>query len=385
MVYSVPHVAVSPSLSVETSAPPWVPARKRVRLGLRVRAEDGQPWRHPGPHGWSRGTVQWTDLRTGHSSATTARFQLPPVIPAGVTVDVPVGTSFPVPATPGVYTFQASIPALGITSDVRRVEVRSTILPTSIDAPRLLAATYSVRPVDAPVVVIRGESVRLEIGATNVGAALWLASAHHDRGVVRLAWRWFRDGHELAELSGRAPISYDVFPGQQSRFTVAIATPRSSGTYTLELGLVSERVTLFASVGTLPVRLAVEVRQASEIGFADLVERLRFSETGAPRLTLSTDGIQRRPADLVQLTVRGANGQRRWVVDAGQRLVAYDRNRWTPLGRGAELSSWTRPAGALRVPLAGLAPGDYTWYLLVTEGGSRRIIADARARMEVVP
>ena len=229
---------------------------------------------------------------------------------------------------------------------------------------------------------------------------LWLASAHHDRGVVRLAWRWFRDGHELGELSGGAPIRYDVFPGQQSRFTVAIAPPRSSGTYTLEMGLVSERVTLFASVGTLPVRLAVEVRQAPEIGFADLVERLRLSETGAPRLTLSTDGIRRRPADLVQLTVQGANGQRRWVVDAylvlegprgvlwfhdGQRLVAYDGNRWTPLVGAAELSSWARPAGALRVHLAGLAPGDYTWYLLLTEGGSRRIIAEARAHMEVTP
>ena len=73
-----------------------------------------------------------------------------------------------------------------------------------------------------------------------------------------------------------------------------------------------------------------------------------------------------------------------WFHD-GRRLVAHDPNRWTLLGASVELPGGARPAGVIRVPLAELAPGDYTWYLILTEGGSRRIIADARARMEVVP
>ena len=37
------------------------------------------------------------------------------------------------------------------------------------------------------------------------------------------------------------------------------------------------------------------------------------------------------------------------------------------------------------VPLAGLAPGDYKWYLILAEAGTHRIVADATARMDLVP
>ena len=400
VVYAVPDVSVSSSLKVETSAPSWVPAGKRFRLGLLVQAEQGRPWRHPGPQGWTPGTVQWVGSRTGRSSTVRVRFRLPPVIPAGGAVPVPVEAGIPVPDTPDVYMFQASIPALGIRSDTRVVEVRNATLSTSDSAPGLLAAAYSGAPVDTPAVVTNGEAIRLKIGATNVGAALWLASAAGDRGAVRLGWRWFKGGHEVAGLEGRAPIPYDLFPGQQSWFLVSIASPQIPGDYTLELGLVSELVAWFGSAGTPPVKLAVDVRAGSEIGFARLVEGLRLSEEGAPRLTLSTDGIRRRVGEPVELTIQARNGQRSWVGDAylvlegprgalwffdGQGLVVHDRSRWIQLRGSVALPAGTGSGGVIKAPLAGLAPGDYTWHLLFTEGGSHRIIAEAGAPMEVIP
>jgi hypothetical protein len=55
------------------------------------------------------------------------------------------------------------------------------------------------------------------------------------------------------------------------------------------------------------------------------------------------------------------------------------------LARGIELPTGARPAAQLVVPLVGLAPGEYKWYLLLTEAGTNHIIADATARMDVVP
>jgi hypothetical protein len=351
--------------------------------------------------------VEWTDSRTGRSLKGPAQFQLPPVVPAGTTLDLPPRHSVAVPDVAGAYTFRVSIPVPGVTSDPRTVEVRNTNLPTSLDAPRLLAASYSPAPIDGPRVTTGEEPIRVEIGVTNVGAALWLAKAHGERGEVRLGWRWLQNDQELQELSGRKPIPYDVFPGQQARLVLSIQPPQSSGNYTLELGLVSELITQFADVGSQSLRLGVEVRAVpdvevganADIEFARLMERLRLSEPDAPRLTLSADGVPHRAGERIQLTIELRESRRPWIVDAylvlagprgtirfydGQRLVALDRNRWTLLGKSVRLPVEKQPPLVLSVPLAGLEPGIYTWYLLVTESGGRRILADARARMQVV-
>jgi hypothetical protein len=400
LVYAVPEVPLSPSLEAETSAPAWMPARKLVRLGIIVRPEYGAPWRHPGPQGRSRAVVRWTDSRTGRSTISTVGLRLPPVVNGGAILGVPVESDVAVPDAPGVYTLQVRVPGLGVSGSPQAVEVRNTALPTSRDAPRRLAASYSInQSVEAPMVVAGREPIRLEFSARNTGAGLWLATAEQDRGVVRLGWRWLEDGHESGEQPGRAPINYDVFPGQQYRFVVSIPPPRTRGRYTLELGLVSERVTWFADVGTPPVKLAVEVREPPPIPFATRVQRLRSSQSGAPRFTLSTDAI-RRAGEHAQLTVQGKNEHRPWVVDAylvlegprgalwfydGQRLVVDPTDRWRSLLRSADLPAGAEPRGTIPILLDAMPPGEYTWFLLLTEAGSRRIIADTSARMEVLP
>jgi hypothetical protein len=258
VVYAIPEVPVSRRLSVEPPIPPSLPAGQPLRLGLLARPEDGMPWRNPGPHGWRKGVVEWTDVPTGRSKKFTTRFLVPPVVLGDATWSIPSGDAIPIPDKPGSYAIRVSIPALGLHSEVKTVEIRSEGFPTSLDSPHLLAAAYAGART-APITVLRPAPIRLEIVAINVGAARWLAAARKDRGAVRLAWRWRQDGRELVELAGRAPLPYDVFPGQHAQFVASIVPPRKAGHYTLEIGLVSELVTMFEDQGTPPITLPVQV------------------------------------------------------------------------------------------------------------------------------
>jgi hypothetical protein len=245
------------------------------------------------------------------------------------------------------------------------------------------------------LIVDRPDPITLEVTATNTGQAVWLAHGRRDEGAVKLGWRWFRDGAELAGLSGRAPIRYDVFPEQGFRFKVAVDPPAEPGRYLLELGLVSELVTWFSQVGTPPLRLTVDVR--ADLRFTSLIERLKIPAPDAPRFFLATD----RAGEVSRLTLGASVGERSWVVDVylvlqapdgavsfydGQRLVPHRKGPWVPLVKGVELRKGTRdPAPLVSLPVAGMRPGTYTWYLLLTEAHSYRIIVEARATFEVAP
>jgi hypothetical protein len=410
VVYSLPTTGLSSSLTGEVSAPDWLPARRRLTLGLLLRPDGRLPWRHRQPYWESDVEIQWSDPRTGRSFDERAQVRLPVVVSPGQTVAIPLALSSP--DLPAEYTLRVSMPSAGVTIEPRSVAVRNADIPTSRDAAPFLAAAYIHRHGSGPVIGSPSEPVLLDITAVNTGGALWLAQAEGDRGAVRLGWRWLKDGpelarsagnapiHELQDLAGRASIPYDVFPGQQARFVVSIPSPQRSGRYTLELGLVSELVTPFADVGTPPVRLAVEVRADADIEFARLVERLRLSGPNGPRLTLSADGVPHRAGERIQLTIELRESRRPWIVDAylvletplgaisfynGERLVAFHRKQWTLLGGSVRLPVGKQPPLVLSVPLPGLEPGTYTWYLVVTERGGHRILADARTRMEIVP
>lgn len=140
VIYSVLPVHTTSSLRGETSAPDWVPAKKRVKLGLLLHADSSRPWVHSRPHGRSTAIIQWKDRRTGRSLTTTVRLLLPLVVRRGETVAIPL--KLRPPDRPGGYTLQVSIPSRGIATEPRAIEVRDTTLPTNRDAPELLSATY---------------------------------------------------------------------------------------------------------------------------------------------------------------------------------------------------------------------------------------------------
>jgi Dolichyl-phosphate-mannose-protein mannosyltransferase len=139
---------------------------------------------------------------------------------------------------------------------VKRLTVR---LPTSRDAPHKLAASYQLVDLVPGVTLPPNTFMRCRAQVLNVGEAVWLARAKWEKGEVRLRWRWFAGDRAVPVSEGGWILGYDVLPGQAYEFMVEIATPKETGEYTLELGLVSTMVTSFAEQGIVPIRIPVRV------------------------------------------------------------------------------------------------------------------------------
>jgi hypothetical protein len=147
-----------------------------------------------------------------------------------------------------------------VTSALRELRRVVTAIPDSRNAPQNLKTSYDLVRLAPGLNVPQNASLTVHIQVVNRGEAIWLAHTREDRGAVRLGWRWLRseDGIPLKE-EGRAPLQYDVFPGQLYLFQTTIQTPPEPGRYTLELGLVSELVTWFSEHGDPPLRFDVRV------------------------------------------------------------------------------------------------------------------------------
>ncbi len=119
----------------------------------------------------------------------------------------------------------------------------------------------AIRIIDSPGMPVRDPGFRLRLGIQNTGMAVWLPSSS-DFGPVNLGVHLLSPDLEI--------INYDFFradlphrdggirPGDAFEMEVGIPSP-GPGRYMLEFDLVSERVTWFASTGSHPVYLALEV------------------------------------------------------------------------------------------------------------------------------
>ena len=142
---------------------------------------------------------------------------------------------------------------------VAEVKRRILSLPTSRDAPHMLAASYHLTSLAPETIQQSGDFILGRVNVVNTGGAVWLDRAQWEKGEVRLRWRWFEAGHDNHLTEGGWLLGYDVLPGQADEFTVEIATPRNPGNYLLELGLVSVQGTWFADQGTAPLRVPIQV------------------------------------------------------------------------------------------------------------------------------
>jgi hypothetical protein len=391
-VYALPPALDISPLQAETAVPSPVNARKPVRAGLLLQADGVRPWAHPRPHGVSLATVRWTDVDTGRRRETLVRVRLPLVVLQG---DIfTAAFDLRAPAKPGRYSLQVLIPSVGVMTQPRVVKVANAV-PTSQDSPRLLGATYRYEGRSPALAVPGSGPFRLDVAAVNTGQALWLSRARDDKGTVVLGWRWFRDGRELPEFSGRTRIPYDTSPGQACRFQPAITPPPRRGIYGLELDLVSEHLTWFADVGAAPLRLTVEVRDTPAPDFRTVLEQLRVQRSKAPRSTLSVE----RASDVYRFTGRWQTregskgldiylvfqqlGGGLWFYD-GRRLVPRTGMWWTPWALGSSMpTNEDVPLASVRSPE--LPPGRYRAYLVSTEPDSYRVIASAETSFEVMP
>ena len=292
IVYRVPAGRPTSRLHLRLSAPDWLPPGQRVRLALSLRPDSGTSWMHPKVHEASPLTLSPTLIQwraTGDATVESgARLRLPLVILSDDPIVMPVALE--TPRTPGRYTLRLSIPSLGVETEPRAVDIRDGAYPTSLDSPRLLSAVYSF-PHEQSRLFVRGPApVPLTLTVRNTGQAVWLAEAAENRGVVRMRWRWLKDGREVPGMEGRLPIPYDVFPGESHEFKASIDPPRRSGLYTIQLGLVSEGVARFSDLGVSPVHLEANVEHISPCAsFDDALAKWTGPPANSPRFRLFTD------------------------------------------------------------------------------------------------
>jgi hypothetical protein len=266
--------------------------------------------------------------------------------------------------------------------------------PTSADAPTLLRASYTATPIASDAMA--GEPLRVAVTAANTGRAVWLASPPEgrtgDAGMVRLGWRWLRDGVDVD--GGRASLWSDVSPGGAARFAATIYAPPKPGAYTLTIDLVSEAVTWFADQGTTPIRAIVAVRAVDPRRF--LSEPL--ANGPAPTAALSTDRASYRRGEVLHLTMELYNPHRPRWGDGYLLRQGPDGDVWVYDGRypprpadlpwptwGRALPLPARATGQFALPLSDVVPGVYRWYIVLTEPGTYRPITRAATTFSVGP
>jgi hypothetical protein len=258
---------------------------------------------------------------------------------------------------------------------------------TSRSAPEGLRAALRVSRLQASA--MPGEPFALSINATNTGRSTWLAEAPGDRGSVRLAWRWWRDA--VATGEGRALLDRDVLPGASVDLAPVVRAPDAPGTYTLVLDMVSEGITWFESQGHTPERLQVVVEPldvahvlgrlahgatAHRLVAAVATDRRSYAAGERLRLTVRLDNPRMRGVD-AYLILEGPGGA--WSFD-GQTL-APSGGAWRPWLRSIPMPARLESRHAISLPA--VPAGDYAWHALVTEAGSFRLLAAARAELRV--
>ena len=290
------------------------------------------------------------------------------------------------------------------------VVIRLLRFPTSGTSPHQLAAAYTVRNLDPGPIIYASPCGRLHLSmeAVNRGKAVWLARMRHNRGQVRLAWRWFWEGQEVPAFAGREELPYDIFPGQRYTFTANIAPPSRPSDYVLEVGLVSEAVTWFSDQGTNWLKMAIRVVNPVNSEFEDALAKQVNAIDDPPQLAITTDQLRYWLGGHVRVIVNLANAAHEHLVDAYFAVVWPDgrvsfqdhsgfvmepNGLWRPLVKNFRLTKEQlikQPLLDLHLPHPRLQGGNmpsgcYTCYLLLTEPDTSQVISTARALFSLEP
>ena len=181
-------------------------------------------------------------------------------MPLVVTADeeIPVSLRAHTPVA-GRYMLRVSIPAMSLVAPPQIVTVIAGAIDTS-DRPRApLVAAYEIERPLGQLQGPRATFLRLVVTAINQGDAIWLSNASRN-GEVTLQCRWLGTRASDVAVDCLERLEYEVFPGQRYTFHLEIPLPVQPGNHILELGLASERAGPFASLGSDPLRLTVDVR-----------------------------------------------------------------------------------------------------------------------------
>jgi hypothetical protein len=275
-------------------------------------------------------------------------------------------------------------------------------MPTSLNAPHELAASYSLIGVIPGPILFPSEVLMVQVRAHNHGGAVWLARGDGNRGAVYLQSRWFSSDREVPNMSGKEGIQYDVFPGQSYEFSARLTTPSEPGEYTLELGLVSHQVTLLSEQGVEPLKVGLHVLSPPRIDSNSAMAGRLKAMDDPPLVAIATDRSRYRQGELLHLQADFANPGRSLRVD-GYLMLSWPQGwlsfhaasqrfwssggAWMPYLRSAFLPMGAQHAGLpiFTLHLIQMPQGSYTWFLVVTEPGTYNIIARAQATFTLEP
>jgi 4-amino-4-deoxy-L-arabinose transferase-like glycosyltransferase len=119
----------------------------------------------------------------------------------------------------------------------------------------------SLRVLEAPARMRAKERVTLRVAVRNVGTAAWLARERSGgKFQVSLGNHWLdATGQVVTNDDGRAALLRDLAPGEETKLSLVVNTPRQPGEYFLELDLLQEGVSWFGLKGSQTTRLPVRV------------------------------------------------------------------------------------------------------------------------------
>jgi SAM-dependent methyltransferase len=131
----------------------------------------------------------------------------------------------------------------------------------TLDSRSIDALRGEVTVMDGPSVSLNNRPFAVKLNCTNSGQAVWLSShAQGDIGTVKLGAHLYDHRMRLINFELlRCLLPRDVLPGESCDITAQIpALPQ--GAYVITFDLVSEHITWFEALGTIPAELRVDIR-----------------------------------------------------------------------------------------------------------------------------
>jgi SAM-dependent methyltransferase len=117
-----------------------------------------------------------------------------------------------------------------------------------------------------PVVIAAGARERVHVEVQNLGDATWPArGGDAPEGWIKLGNHWLDEtGAVVINDDARSLLPHDVEPGETVTIALDVQAPTTPGNYILELDLVQEYGTWFATRGSRTTRINVNVTRAEE-------------------------------------------------------------------------------------------------------------------------
>jgi hypothetical protein len=118
-----------------------------------------------------------------------------------------------------------------------------------------------LRAINPPAIAKAKHKLTLRVGVTNRSNVLWLA---RERGAapmqLYLGNHWLdTTGHEVIHDDGRATLIRNLRPGEEVVLDLIVNAPKLAGNYILELDMLQEGVSWFASHGSPTIRLPMKI------------------------------------------------------------------------------------------------------------------------------